>query len=151
MCCSPNWKHSPHSPSDWNVARISVRKINDFHQYKHSFGVFQAASLKQQTNSLFFYILIWWELKCFDISISINCAGNLQQRGVWRQKNRITDMAVWNHKEIVHTRDLKQAFSEQSQRTWVNEWRNPQGGALLSEWALMNTPSLSRWSCLMAG
>lgn len=76
----------------------------------------------QTTNTqLGFNILMWWELKGFDISISINGAGNIQHRAVWRQKNRITDKSVWNYKEIMHTRDIKQAFSDPSQRTWYNE------------------------------
>lgn len=78
----------------------------------------------QTTNTqLGFYILMRWELKGFDISISINCAGNIQHRAVWRQKNRIMDMGVWNYKEIMHTRDIKQAFSDPSQTTWYNELR----------------------------
>lgn len=71
----------------------------------------------------FFYILMWWELKGFDVSISINCSGNIQLRAVWRHKNRIADMGVWNYKEILRRRDIKQAFSDPSQRAWYNKLR----------------------------
>lgn len=130
MYCTPNWRHRPHYPSARNVACISCEQITRFScvttQYSPvwaQFPPFVSCLPKQQTHSLLFYILMWWELKGFDISISINCAGNIQRRAVWRHKNRITDTGVWNYKEIMHEGDIKKAFSDPSQRTWYNELR----------------------------
>lgn len=46
-------------------------------------------------------------------------------------------MGVWNYKEMVHTRDIKQAFSDRRKPDVMNE-RNPQGGSVLIIWEHLN-------------
>lgn len=153
MCCYPNWQHSVWMliPSQVEILLTSKQKYdspawqaNNIHQYEHNF-----TRLPHQTTNtqLGFYMLMCWELKGFDISISINCSGNIKLRAARRQKNRITDMCVWNYKEIMRTGDIKQAFSGPSQRR--KELRKSSRKCFAFAWAHLNTPSLLRWSCAM--
>lgn len=113
--------------------------LPNIQQCEHNFSIFQPHPETTNTEP-FFYFQMWWELKSFDISISINCAGNIQRRAVWSQKNRITDMAVWNYKEIMHMRHQTDIFWLHHRKTNLMNEEIPWGGVALSAWIHLNSP-----------